>query len=132
MVYAILVGMALGLVGGGRLSDLSGLRFRWVPLAIGGFLLQVVLFSPPITGAVGDFGVLLYVGSTLLVLAVVVRNVDRARGLVLVALGAAANLVAIVANGGYMPALPEALRAAGRLAQGGYTNSVESATPNLT
>ena len=39
MVYAILVGMALGLVGGGRLSDLSGLRFRWVPLAIGGLWL---------------------------------------------------------------------------------------------
>ena len=38
-------------------------------------------------------------------------------------LGGAANLVAIVANGGYMPVSPGALAAMGRLPREGYSNS---------
>jgi hypothetical protein len=71
---------------------------------------------------VGDLGPWIYVASTSLVLIVVLRNL-RITGLPIVALGAASNLVAIVANGGYMPASPEAAAAAGRDAATTYSNS---------
>jgi hypothetical protein len=63
-----------------------------------------------------------------LVLAAVVRNV-RVPGLALVAVGAAANLAAIVANGGYMPVSAEAL--GDHVPSGGYSNSVTVPDPAL-
>jgi hypothetical protein len=131
MLYAILVGLSVGLLVGGRASGLGQIQFRWAPLAIAGLLAQVALFSPALTGIVGDLGPPLYVGSTLLVVGVVVRNMLAFPALALVAIGAAANLVAILANGGFMPATPEAVAAAGRGATVGYSNSVELTRPAL-
>jgi hypothetical protein len=129
MLYAIVIGLIAGLAVGGRLRSLGLLQFRWAWLAIAGLWVQLVLFSAPVTAVVGDLGPPIYVGSTLVVLAVVLVNSIRVPGLVLVATGAAANLAAIVANGGFMPATPEAL--AGRAAMVGYSNSVELAQPAL-
>jgi hypothetical protein len=72
----------------------------------------------------------LYVLSSAAVLACVLRNV-RIPGLVVAALGGASNLVAVVANGGFMPVDPDAARAVGQAAPGGYTNVVELASPVL-
>jgi hypothetical protein len=91
---------------------------------------QVVVFSGPVASRIGDLGVPLYVGSTALVLAVVLRNV-RLPGLALVAVGAAANLAAIVANGGYMPASAGALGALGKDVGSAYSNSAILADPAL-
>jgi hypothetical protein len=41
------------------------------------------------------------------------------------------NLAAILANGGHMPALPEAMRGAGLTFDGVHNNSVASSDPNL-
>jgi hypothetical protein len=122
LLYAIVVGIVLGFVLGGRLSGLATLDFRWAPLAILGLAIQLVLFSAPVSDRVGDLGPVIYVGSTGLVLLVVVRNL-RIAGMPLVALGAASNLIAIVANGGYMPASPDAAGAAGRVEATTYSNS---------
>ena len=65
--------------------------------------LQIVLFSGPVSERIGDAGPPIYVASTALVLVAVLGNL-RIPGMALVALGAACNLAAIVANGGYMPA----------------------------
>ena len=65
----------------------------------------MVLFSDPVTARVGDLGPPLYVASTALVFVAVLRNL-AIRGMPLIAAGAGANLAAIVANGGYMPASP--------------------------
>ena len=64
----------------------------------------------PVSDRVGDLGPWIYVASTAMVLAFVLRNL-RITGLPIVAIGAASNLAAIVANGGYMPASPEAAAA---------------------
>jgi hypothetical protein len=122
LLYAIVVGLVVGLVLGGRVSGLATLEFRWAPLAILGLAVQIALFSEPISDRVGDLGPWIYVGSTLLVLVVVLRNI-RITGLPLVAAGAASNLLAIVANGGYMPASPDAAAAAGRSTATTYSNS---------
>jgi hypothetical protein len=102
LLYAIPIGVLLGFVAGGRLAPLGTVRIRWWPLAIGGLLFQVVLFSPTVAGAVGDLGPALYVGSTLVVLAAAGQPAPVRLRLILA--GALLNLLAIVANGGQMPA----------------------------
>ena len=117
------VGLAGGLLLGGRLAALGEVRFHWQALAIGGLLFQFALFSAPVAGVVGAAGPPLYVGSTLVVLAALLRNVEQA-WFRLIAFGASLNLVAIVANGGVMPADPAALAAAGLAAvPGTFSNT---------
>lgn len=129
ILYAIPVGMLVGYLLGGRLDRLSSVRFRWAPLALLGLAVQVALFSDPLATTVGEAGPPVYVASTAAVLVAVLRNLDIA-GLPIVALGAASNLAAIVANGGYMPADPAALASIGGVAPG-YSNSSVSADPAL-
>ena len=105
ILYAVPLGLIVGALLGGSLAGLGTIRFRWAGLALFGFAAQVVLFSDPVTARVGDLGPPLYVASTALVFVAVLRNL-AIRGMPLVAAGAASNLAAIVANGGYMPTSP--------------------------
>ncbi|MDQ6795766.1 MAG: DUF5317 domain-containing protein [Chloroflexota bacterium] len=130
MLYAIPVGLLAGFLLGGRLEGLATLRIAWAPIAVLALLVQVLLFSSPLGGAVGAAGPAIYVASTAAVLAVVVRNA-RVPGLAIVALGAVSNLAAIVANGGYMPADPGALALAGLDPSRGYSNSIVTNRPLL-
>jgi hypothetical protein len=123
ILYAIPLGLLVGLARGGRVGNLAELRFEWAWLALAGLVAQVVLFSEPVGAVVGGAGPILYVASALLVLAAVLRN-RRLPGLKLVAVGAISNLVAIVANGGYMPADPAALALAGMDPAAGFSNSI--------
>lgn len=129
MLYALAVGFVIGLLVGGTPRRLAEFEFRWAPLALVGLAVQVALFSGPASGVVGDLGPPIYVASTLAVVAVVVRNVTMARGFAIVALGAVANVAAIVANGGYMPVTPGALASSGHATAAGYSNSVAIARP---
>ncbi|MDP9481838.1 MAG: DUF5317 domain-containing protein [Chloroflexota bacterium] len=134
ILYAIPLGILVGLARGGRLGNLAELRFAWGWLALTGLAAQVVLFTEPVGAVVGGAGPILYVASSLLVLAVVLRN-RTLPGLKLVAVGAISNLVAIVTNGGYMPADPGALARAGLDPTSGYSNSIVTnrpAFPGLT
>jgi hypothetical protein len=130
ILYAIPLGILVGFIRGGRLGNLGGLRFDWGWLVIAGLAAQVALFSEPIGRVVGGATPILYVASTALVLAAVLRN-WRLPGLKLVALGAISNLVAIIANGGYMPADPGALALAGMDASTEYSNSIVTNRPVL-
>jgi hypothetical protein len=130
ILYALLIGIALGLLLGGRLSALGDLRIRWAWLAIAGLGVQLVLFSP-LGERLPDAAVpVAYVASTAAVLAVVLLN-WRIPGFAIIALGAGLNLVAILANGGYMPADPAALAAAGLDPGSGATNSIVTDSPAL-
>ena len=103
LFYALPIGLLLGFALGGRASGLATIKFRCGVLAVAGFAVQVVLFSGPVSERIGDAGPPIYIGSTALVLVAVLANL-RLPGMVLVAIGAASNLAAILANGGYMPA----------------------------
>jgi hypothetical protein len=122
LLYAIPIGLLAGLLVGGRLRRLAGLTFRWTPVALAGLLVQVVLFDPRVTTWIGDLGPPIYVGTTAAVLAAVLANLGT-RGMPLVALGSASNLLAIVANDGYMPASPSAYAQQGRTAAEQYSNT---------
>ncbi len=129
ILYAIPVGIVAGLLLGGKLDRLADLRLRWAPLAVLGLLIQVALFTDSVSAAVGDLAPAIYVASTAAVLVAVLRDV-RVPGMAVIALGAASNLAAIVANEGYMPADPAALASVVELSPG-YSNSVIVADPAL-
>jgi len=133
MVLALpfLLGLLVALPFGGRLRALGHVRFRWLGLAYVALALQIVAFpgkSLPWSTPDG-VAIALWLASDLVLLAVVVRNL-RLTGMWLVASGLALNLVAVVANGGHMPALPSALANAG-LHYHRELNSVAMAHPTL-
>jgi hypothetical protein len=130
MLLAIPVGLALGWALGGRLDGLSRLGFRWAPLAVGGLLVQIVLFSPVGNQLAGNLGPSVYVASTAAVFVAVARN-WRIAGMWIAGLGALSNLTAITVNGGFMPADAGALALAGFGGPGDHTNSVVLADPVL-
>lgn len=130
MLYAIPIGLVVGLLLSGRLAGLGELRFRWFALFVVGLAIQVVLFSPPVTARIGELGPPIYVASTALVLAAVARN-WRIAGIPIVVVGAASNFAAIVANGGYMPASRAALASLDQHLTEEYGNSVALAHPAL-
>ena len=123
ILYAVLAGLVVGLVSGGSPTRLGDLRIKWGVLIALGILSQVLLFSTPIGNQLGDAAALVYIASNVIVLAAVAANL-AIPGLVAVLAGGASNMIAIVANGGYMPVSPDALAAMGRLPKEGYSNSV--------
>jgi hypothetical protein len=133
MVLALpfLLGLAAALPFGGRLRALAHVRFRWLALAYVALALQIVAFpGKSLPWSTPDaVAVALWLASDLVLLAVVLRNV-RLGGMRLVAAGLTLNLLAVVVNGGHMPALPRALAAAG-LHYHRELNSVAMAHPAL-
>jgi hypothetical protein len=105
LLYSIAAGLLLGRLLGGRVHILERVHFVWWQLALAGLFVQLALFADPIQERVGAEGPYIYVASTLVVMAALLRNL-RLRGLGLIAVGAALNLIVIVANGGFMPSSP--------------------------
>ena len=129
ILYAIPIGIALGWLLGGRLTGLTAVRIRLAPLALAAVAVQLALFLPPGEALGPDLARVLYVLSTAAVVGAVIANV-RLTGMPIVLAGSVANLAAIVANGGSMPADPAALAAVGiRLVE--RTNSVVADQPAL-
>jgi len=117
--------LCVGWIRGGSLRNLATASFRlpWLPLL--GILVQLLIFDPfshllPLRLPVA----LLHLLSYGLVAAFVWAN-RRLPEMALVAAGLASNALAILANGGFMPASEEALRTAGR-----WTPAREAGTVN--
>ncbi|MEO6349732.1 MAG: DUF5317 domain-containing protein [Candidatus Limnocylindrales bacterium] len=107
LLYAVALGVIAGLATRGSLAAIGTVKIRLWPIALCGLAFQGLLFSSPLAEVVGKFGPSLYVVSTTLVLMALVVNL-RQPGFWLITLGALANFTVIVANGGQMPASPEA------------------------
>jgi hypothetical protein len=122
ILYAIVIGFAIGLLRGGHPRGLADLQFRWPWLMIGGLFVQVAIFSDQVTPWIGSAGAPIYVASTAAVFLAVLAS-RSITGMPVVAAGAACNLAAIAANGGYMPVDAGALMALGRVPSTVYSNS---------
>jgi len=122
ILYAVAAGVVIGLLTGGSAARIGDLRLAWGPLIALGMIIQLVLFSTPLADAIGPAAPIAYVASNVAVLVAVWRN-RAIPGLRLVLAGGAANLIAILANSGYMPVSPDALATLGRLPRDGYVNS---------
>ena len=130
MLYALLIGLIAGLLVGGRLAGLADLHFRWVPVFVLGLMAQLILFSDAVADRIGDLGAPIYVASTAAVLVALAGNA-RITGIPIVALGATFNFLAIIANGGYMPAGGAAMEALDKSLGNAYSNSAVLAHPAL-
>lgn len=104
-VVAVVVGIALGLLTGGRLHHLGERSFHAVPLLAGGVGLQLL------SGFLADIGVALVLLSYVLLLAFCALNL-RLVGMGVVLAGLALNSLVIAVNGG-MPVRRSAVVAAG-------------------
>jgi hypothetical protein len=131
LAFPLLAGVLVSLALGGSLRALAKLRLRSVWLFYAAFAVQVVAFPfsfLPWTTPDGFQKVLWLFSYGLLALAAA-RNLHLP-GVRVIAAGMVLNLLAIVANGGRMPVLPEAMRGAGH-DYGVRMNSVAAADPHL-
>ena len=133
LVPAILVGALVGLLLGGHLERLADLRLRHVWLFFLAIGLQLVAFPWLLMPwqVPGGAATALSVASYGCLVAVTAANL-RLWGMAIAGLGMAANLVAILANDGHMPALPRAMADAGLRYQGVHNNSVADGSPTLS
>ena len=112
-VLGVLLGLALGLLAGGRIDNFIDIRLRWLPLLVLAALARVALDVALAAGGVPD-GLRLWLVVVIYLLLTAVLLANRTLpGLTAVALGTAANGIAIVANGGWMPVWQPSLAAAG-------------------
>lgn len=114
LLIGMLAGIAAGLLARGRISNLARLQFRWPWLIVAVLLIRVAVVLPPLN----RFEASRYVYAVALaaIVAWSLWHVKRLAGVWLVSLGAAMNLIVILANGARMPVAPEF---AGYLAQHG-------------
>jgi Family of unknown function (DUF5317) len=111
---------------GGRLSRLADIRPRAVWAVLLAAAVQVAITQ--ISGGSHALHAGLHVASYLLDAYFVFAN-RRLAGVPVVALGAALNVLAIVSNGGVMPASATALRISGIASRPGFDNSAVLAIP---
>jgi Family of unknown function (DUF5317) len=129
----LLVITALALVAsvplaGGRLGALAEIRVRAVWAVLLAAAIQVAITQ--IAGGSHELHVVLHVLSYVLDGYFLFAN-RRLTGVPLVAVGAALNVLAIVTNGGVMPANATALRISGIASRPGFDNSAVLAHPHL-
>jgi hypothetical protein len=127
--FCALLALALVPLTGGSLRQLAALKVRWLPLAFAALGLQIIVISvwtsmPHTLAVIGHI-------ASYLILGVVVWVNRRVPGMLLIALGAGANALAISINRGELPASRWALRHAGIRARNGFNNSGAVAHPHL-
>jgi len=107
VIGTLVVGVAAGLVLGGRVGNLGDLRIRWLPLALAGFALQSISISDSV------WPLVILAVSYALLTAFAVENVRaRTPGARLILIGILLNFTVIALNGG-MPVTRSALVASG-------------------
>ncbi len=122
LVVAVVGGLLGGLLLGGSLGNLERLSLRLAPLVVLALVVQLVAFSPLEKHFSRPEIVALHLGSYALLLTFVAANVRR-RPVVCFGAGVISNTLAIVVNGGLMPATRGALRLAGLTEAAGYHNN---------
>ncbi len=109
----VLLGLGLGLLAGGRIDNFVDVRFRWLPALVLAAAARFGLDGALASGSVPDaLRLWLVIAAYVLLTAMLLAN-RSLPGLTTAALGTAANGIAIVANGGWMPVWQPSLAAAG-------------------
>lgn len=113
LIGAVLIGLILGYMRGGRIAHLSSLRLRFLWLVLLSLLIQLAIFPlfserPLLPYATSSLHLLSY-GLILLFLVLNYRTFP----LLFIGLGSLLNLLVITVNAGYMPSSPTALARAG-------------------
>jgi MFS transporter, DHA3 family, macrolide efflux protein len=114
ILLGIVIGLAAGMLLGGRLGRLADVRLRWVVLIFISLALRLGTQAAIARGVEeADALRLPLYGTGFALLAFAMWLNRRQPGLIVVALGVAANGLAVVVNGGWMPVWEPSLAAAG-------------------
>jgi hypothetical protein len=117
MIILLVIGgtILVALARGGKLMNLSFLRFRFPGFILFGFLIVLVVFQKfwQENDQLRPLSPIAYLVSLSLLLIGVTLN-HRVAGVKLVLLGFILNFLAIAVNGGYMPVLPSAREISGQ------------------
>ncbi len=117
LLAGIVAAIAVALLRGGSFKYLSNIQIRWAWLALAALTIQVVLIRLLPGWSAGARFLFPLTHLAILTVAWVNRSL---RGMWLLAIGVALNLLVMVVNGGFMPVTPEGL------VQAGIAGSVES------
>jgi MFS family permease len=109
----IVLGLGLGLLAGGRIDNFADVRLRWLPALLMAVVARFMLDGLLAAGDIPDFLRIWLVLATYLLLTAMFLANRTLPGMTAAALGTAANGIAIVANGGWMPVWQPSLAAAG-------------------
>jgi hypothetical protein len=105
IIGTLFVSLVAGYLVGGRVSNLGGLKVRWAPLAIAGFVMQII--NPP-----GKWPLAMLLGSFVVLSVFAVANL-KVTGFQVILLGVILNFIVIAVNDG-MPVSEQALVASGQ------------------
>lgn len=113
LLWAVPPGLILGWLTGGRLRNIESRRLRLGYLVALALLIQLLIFPLGRIGPLIPWGTVWFHLASYGLLAFFLWGNRRHWPLLVMAVGLAANLLVIAANGGLMPASPEALSRAG-------------------
>jgi hypothetical protein len=115
VLIPLVAGLAIGIATGGKLGNLANMRFRWPWFVLAVLVIREAILFRPFSGIDGIQ--YLYVAALAALVGWTAWHFKRLPGVWLVSVGAAMNLVVILANGARMPVAPDL---AGVLVQRGH------------
>jgi hypothetical protein len=104
LLAALVVGLVAGVATGGKLGNLANLSFRWPWFVLFALVVREAAVFSPLSRVEGVQYV--YAAALAALIAWTIWHVDRLRGAWFVAIGAALNLVVVLANSARMPVAP--------------------------
>ncbi|HHV96569.1 MAG TPA: DUF5317 domain-containing protein [Clostridiaceae bacterium] len=115
ILYAVVLGIIIGYILGGRLKYLSQTTFKKLYLAIGGFLIQIFIFSDipffkTLQQNYESIVIALHILSYILILIFISINY-KVPGIAVIGVGILLNAIVIILNRGHMPASIESFSA---------------------
>jgi Family of unknown function (DUF5317) len=114
-IAALAIGVIAGLLTGGRVDNLARLRFRWSWLVVAVLVVRAAILLTPIRSIDGVQYV--YLAALTALVAWTLWQIELVRGIWLIAVGSALNLLVTATNGARMPVSPEL---AGSLVHSGH------------
>ena len=113
VLVVLVCALCLSLVTGGRLRYIENFHLKALPLGVGAFVIQLLIFTSRGESLLGTLLPGIYVLSLLMLLAFLLVN-RRVFGVPMLLAGLMLNVLVIGANHGRMPADPQALVATGQ------------------
>ncbi len=104
VIVALVLGIAAGLVTGGRIDNFANLRVRWPWFVVTALVVREAAVATPLSQVEGVQYA--YAASLAALIAWTLWHVARLPGVWLVSAGATLNLAVILANGSRMPVAP--------------------------
>lgn len=104
LLLALLLGLLLGVITGGKITNLLLIQFRWPWWVVVALVIREATVFTPLSRIDGIQYV--YAAVVVALIAWMLWNVNRLRGVIVVAAGTALNLLVILANGARMPVSP--------------------------